>query len=201
MGSQRNQIALRAAQITAVTFSLSVLTYLVIHAQQQHNPDPAGGTPDSTAPGGHPAAANSAPANKGTDSEVFLPTSKSLVMDPAFLSTSKSIVLNTATSGAESEAFLFSSKSAVLPEGLVQGHMPQVDKKQPPVFLPSSKSEVFLFSSKSAVLPEIPVFLPSSKSLAPQPKTPKVESTSKTGASNKSKPKQDQSKNKPGPKR
>lgn len=225
MTSRRSPLGLRVAQVTAVALSLSLLTWLVIDAQARHNPTPQG-PPDSENPvhdgTNGLTAAGQASGTAQNDTEggntVFLPTSKSLVVDPAFLSTSKSMVLNTATSGAEAEAFLFSSKSAVLPEGIVQGNTPPTGTTHDPAFLPSSKSEVFLFSSKSAVLPEAagpgvalppgteptPAFLPSSKSLAPQLTTPKVQkptSTSKASAASKAEAKKGQSKKKPDPKR
>lgn len=231
MASKSSQFGLRAAQVAAVTLSLGILAWLVKDAQERHNPAAGGPAnsegPAQTGPNGLTAAGPAASTPQGDpegDNKVFLPTSKSLVVDPAFLPTSKSMVMDIVTSGEEAEAFPFSSKSAVIPEWPVRSNTLPPGTKPTPAFLPSSKSEVPRWPDigpkssgmTEALVPEIwvppatvpsPVFLPSSKWGAPQvssPNTPRVRtvrSTSKANASSKSGSKKGQSKKKPDPKR
>lgn len=118
MSEQKSNLALGAARVGAVLLALGALTYFVVTAQtnaQTAAHDPAGRgaqQPDGAAPGG----------------ETYLPSSKSLVVDPDF---------------AKSEFFLPSSKSGIVvvdPPALPDEPSEKAGAPESPqTFLPSSK--------------------------------------------------------------
>jgi len=160
MSTPRHHHGHRAAQIAAVSFALTVLAYLVVTSHRRPNPGPG-------AAGGGQAAPAMADDDVGTWRP---PPTVSAANDPAsntsgeppgarpgqvFLSTSKSLVLD---SPQLDPAFFYSSKSAVVE---LPGTAPADGRKAVP-------TPTFLYSSKSAVIgTPVPPFLPSTKSGIP----------------------------------
>jgi len=150
-----HRLGLAAARLGAVALALAACGYLVVGAHRRSNPDPAPEGRDHAAPVTvEPVAPTAAPAPVGEqvltvieapaastmptefDPRVFLPTSKSTVIDGSDLSP------------LEDPTFLFSSKVGVIslpesgqPAAAAAAVAPTVPAV-PPQYLPSSKARV-----------------------------------------------------------